>query len=182
MPKGFTFIGPTGFCNAEYILGQLKNDELLYGHDELSASTRLQLNKNNGNVRFFTVGCFRIDIDVIKVSDLKAMRKLLPKTEYKLLKNRKCARILRSRRKKQMMTLLIENKRLKNENAELSKKLGLPLMHDYCSFPDVSSEILDCSPTNRKDQATFFSEPMTTGKSEENQPRFRIDKDTENPI
>jgi len=45
------------------------------------------------------VGQFTIDIDLIKKEDLIKMRLLLPKIEYKLLKNRKSARLHRLRKK-----------------------------------------------------------------------------------
>lgn len=54
------------------------------------------------------------------------MRKLLPRNEYKLLKNRKCARLSRTRRKEQTQTIININKRLKEENALLRQQLGLP--------------------------------------------------------
>jgi len=74
----------------------------------------------------FTLGCFQIDISKVKISDMKAMRKLLPRSEYKLLKNRKCARMSRSRRKEQTGNLIKMNKKLKEENARLRRQLGLP--------------------------------------------------------
>ena len=72
------------------------------------------------------IGSFRIDIGEVKVSDLKLMRKLLPRNEYKLLKNRKCARLSRTRRKEQTQSIININKRLKEENALLRQQLGLP--------------------------------------------------------
>ena len=65
------------------------------------------------------IGSFRINIDQVRVADLKSMRKLLPRSEYKLLKNRKCARLSRSRRKEQTVSLMEMNEHLKRENARL---------------------------------------------------------------
>ena len=79
-------------------MAHLKNDLLTSSQDEVSASHRLEQTAASDSRRF-TVGLFRIDIHDVSVSDLKAMRKLLPRAEYKLLKNRKCARLSRSRRK-----------------------------------------------------------------------------------
>lgn len=43
------------------------------------------------------VGDFLIDLDVISKADLIKIRKFLPKGDYKLIKNRKCARLTRLR-------------------------------------------------------------------------------------
>ena len=53
--------------------------------------------ENNPNV--VRVGDFLIDIDIISKEDLIKMRRLLPKAGYKLVKNRKCARLTRLTRK-----------------------------------------------------------------------------------
>ena len=73
----------------------------------------------DSDAQCFLIGSFRIDISEVKVSDLKLMRKLLPRTEYKLLKNRKCARLSRTRRKEKTEAIISINKRLKEENAKL---------------------------------------------------------------
>jgi regulator of replication initiation timing len=57
---------------------------------------------------------------------MKRMRSLLPRTEYKLLKNRKCARVSRHRRKKQTMSLIEINERLRVENRLLRLQIGMP--------------------------------------------------------
>ena len=76
--------------------------------------------------RVFNIGLFTLDLERVKVSDLKSMRKLLPRTEYKLLKNRKCARRSRFRRKKQTLSLIEINQKLREENAMMRLQLGLP--------------------------------------------------------
>ena len=53
----------------------------------------------------FRTGSFEINLEKVNISDLKIIRKLLPKTEYKLLKGRKCARMGRSRKKDEILTL-----------------------------------------------------------------------------
>jgi len=78
----------------------------------------------------YTIGLFTLDVEQVKVSDLKSMRKFLPRLEYSLLKNRKCARMRRSQRKKQTLTLIEINSKLKEENALLRLKLGLPPRQD----------------------------------------------------
>ena len=120
LPPGFSFVGPPELCTEEFVLGQLKNDQQLSSQDEISASHRLELTTDS-NAKAFTIGSFRIQIDDVRVTDLKAMRKVLPRTEYKLLKNRKCARISRSRRKEQTSALITMNKRLKVENDALRR-------------------------------------------------------------
>lgn len=50
----------------------------------------------------FLICEFEIDIGRISVKSLIAMRAVLPSTEYKLLKNRKCARESRKKRKQQI--------------------------------------------------------------------------------
>ena len=102
----------------------LKNELLANEQSEAAASNRLEISEKP-DAHIYSVGCFRIDMDRVSVQDLKAMRKLLPKLEYKLLKSRKCARLNRSRRKEQTEELLAENNRLKAENAMLREKLGL---------------------------------------------------------
>ena len=54
----------------------------------------------------YTIGLFTLDMGKVRVSDLKSMRKFLPRIEYNLLKNRKCARMRRSQRKKQTWNLI----------------------------------------------------------------------------
>ena len=99
---------------------QLKND-IVVGNKtagDVLTSNRLEMTQES-DTQCFLIGSFRIDIGEVKVSDLKLMRKLLPRNEYKLLKNRKCARLSRTRRKEQTQTIISINKRLKEENALL---------------------------------------------------------------
>ena len=71
---------------------------MISSQEDQSASQRLDLTADS-ETRTMTIGCFRINIDEVRVTDLKSMRKLLPRSQYILLKNRKCARLSRSRRK-----------------------------------------------------------------------------------
>ena len=87
----------------------------------------------------FLIGSFRIEIDEVRVQDLKAMRKLLPRNEYKLIKNRKCARLSRSRRKEHTTQLMEMNQRLLEENAALRRQLGLPPKQSH-EFENDSSD------------------------------------------
>jgi len=126
LPPGFTFVGPEGYCTEEYVMAELKNEQLCQQKgDEFSASRRLDMTAESDS-RVFNIGLFTLDLERVKVSDLKIMRKLLPRTEYKLLKNRKCARRSRFRRKKQTLTLIEINQKLREENAMMRLQLGLP--------------------------------------------------------
>ena len=68
------------------------------------------------------------------------MRKLLPRREYKLIKNRKCARLSRSRRKEHAEQLMEMNKRLLAENAALRRQLGLPVKQSQDFEKDSSDD------------------------------------------
>ena len=127
LPQGFTFNGQPEQCTERYIMASL-SENLLAGNQEdqaIAATKRLELTEA-GDSRTFRVGFFSINIDQARVQDLKAMRKLLPRVEYKLLKNRKCARLSRSRRKEQTSALIEQNRLLMEENARLRRQLGLP--------------------------------------------------------
>ena len=114
LPKGFVFTGPDGCCTETYILEQLKNDCVLESKEDAQSSASHRLDgTQDTETRSFQIGCFLIDIDVVKVSDLKAMRKLLPRGDYKQIKNRKCARLSRFRRKELTLNLQEQNRRLR---------------------------------------------------------------------
>ena len=147
LPKGFTYNGPPGHCNEIYVMSQLKNDMMLGNQDDLSACQRLDLTTDSES-RTLTIGSFRIDIDEVRVADLKSMRKLLPRPEYKLLKNRKCARLSRYRRKEQTSSLLAMNRKLKEENSRLRFQLGLPSLDDHTYSIDSSDDAKDSGGAN----------------------------------
>ena len=109
---------------------QLKENALLEKQDEQSVSRRLELNANQEESTF-QIGSFQLNIDEVTVTGLKSMRKMLPREEYKLLKNRKCARMSRTRKREQTNQLISINKKLKEENNQLRKLLGLsPLSYN----------------------------------------------------
>ena len=91
LPNGVTFTGPEGCCTEEYVLDTLKNDHLCNGASDDLVSLSAQSNIVESEAQVFDIGSFRIDLRTVKVQDLKTMRKLFPKAEYKLIKNRKCA-------------------------------------------------------------------------------------------
>ena len=60
-----------------------------------------------------------IEIEALTIKGLIAMRQVLPSQEYKLLKNRKCARESRKKRKEQSHSTLEQLKNYKHENEKL---------------------------------------------------------------
>ena len=60
-----------------------------------------------------------IDIEKITDEQLYSLRKILPRKDYRLLKNRKSARKSRKRRKAELSVLKDELKALKAENEKL---------------------------------------------------------------
>lgn len=72
-----------------------------------------------------------------QVADFIKMRKLLPRAEYKLLKNRKCARIARTKRRENHESLETENMCLLLENAWLRQKAGLSPKPTKITYSDA---------------------------------------------
>ena len=121
---------------------QLKENALLEKQDEQSVSRRLELNANQEESTF-QIGSFQLNIDEVTVTGLKSMRKMLPREEYKLLKNRKCARMSRTRKREQTNQLISINKKLKEENNQLRKLLGLSPVSYYEEDVQAISEMSD---------------------------------------
>jgi bZIP transcription factor len=69
------------------------------------------------------VNGLKINIETITDQEMYALRKVLPRKEYRLLKNRKSARKSRRRRKAELSTLKEEIKLLKRENDALRKQI-----------------------------------------------------------
>ena len=65
------------------------------------------------------VGGLRIDIERITDQEMYSLRKVLPRKEYRLLKNRKSARKSRKRRKAELSSLRDEIRALRLENQRL---------------------------------------------------------------
>ena len=66
------------------------------------------------------------------------MRRILPKAEYRLIKNRKCARVSRQKRKEKQMTLTERLDKLESEN----KNLRLRLLNLECQRSDIHGSSL----------------------------------------
>ena len=71
----------------------------------------------------FLICQFVIDIVRISVKDLIAMRKFLPFQEYRLLKNRKCAREARKKRKHQTISISEQLDIALRENEMMKKQI-----------------------------------------------------------
>ena len=63
------------------------------------------------------------------------MRRILPKEEYRLIKNRKCARESRKKRREKSLTMTEKLAELESENKELKKKI----LNLECNKSDMSS-------------------------------------------
>jgi len=63
------------------------------------------------------------------------MRRILPKEEYRLIKNRKCARESRKKRREKSVTMTDKLAELEAENKELKKKI----LNLECNKSDMSS-------------------------------------------
>ena len=76
------------------------------------------------------MGDFIFNVDIVTKASLISMRKFLPSEEYRLLKNRKSARLCRAKRKQERGTMLKnidetgqEMKELRDELQETKDKL-----------------------------------------------------------
>ena len=85
-----------------------------------------------------SIGLFTIDIEQVTISGLKSMRKLLPRSEYILLKKRKSARVSRARGKNQKRSLIQIIENLRDENAKLRSQLGRSPVQNYSYDNDQS--------------------------------------------
>lgn len=79
------------------------------------------VNDQNGDE--ITVGNYKINIAEITNEDLILMRKLLPKDEYTVLKNRKSARLCRLLKKEQLDEIQKNSEDLQRANEALREEL-----------------------------------------------------------
>ena len=89
-------------------MDQLKNDSLL-GSNGAKHVEQLSLDRSDSH-QILQIGSFYVDVDEMQVSDLVQMRKLLPRVEYKMLKNRKCSKLSRIKRKEENSEIIAQNK------------------------------------------------------------------------
>lgn len=73
---------------------------------------------------FVQCGDFKIDIEAVTKQQLIKMRRLLPQDEYRLIKNRKSARICRRKRKMERGNMQEELKKLQDKATEQNALLG----------------------------------------------------------
>ena len=71
----------------------------------------------------FLLGQFIVDIEVVSIEDIKYLRKFVPKEEYRLVKNRMCARLSRRKRKETSHKILSTFDQLAEENEHLKQML-----------------------------------------------------------
>ena len=90
------------------------------------------------------------------------MRRILPKEEYRLIKNRKCARVSRQKRKEKSHTLMDKLAQLEAEN----KKLRMKILNLECNKSVMSSKgsISSCAIQSSDDSSSHnksaYSEPV----------------------
>ena len=72
---------------------------------------------------FVRIGRFIVNVSTVTKDALKSMRTYWPMEEYRLLKNRKSARICRQRRKNERVESSNDLNFLKNENASLRNRV-----------------------------------------------------------
>ena len=90
------------------------------------------------------LGLFAIRLDLFELSDLKKMRKVFPRHEYSLTKNKMRARKLRKVKRNTIEQLVASNATLKAENKKLKYQLRLSLQKlQTVSKSDVSQHYTD---------------------------------------
>ena len=86
-------------------------------------STSASAKRHSKNPNIVEVNGLKIDIEKITDQEMYALRKVLPRKDYRLLKNRKSARKSRKRRKVELSTLRDEIRALKHENHKLRRQV-----------------------------------------------------------
>ena len=94
-------------------------------HDPLHCSADTLAKIEEGSI--VLVCGLAIDIERIVDPEMYTLRRVLPRKEYRLLKNRKSARKSRRRRKAELTTLREEVKQLKEE-CEKWRKIAEPIV------------------------------------------------------
>lgn len=106
LPEGITYMEPSESQNKD-------TEDLIYENLDDEA-------KEGDIVR---VGDFLINIEKVTKAQIIGMRKFLPSEEYRLLKNRKSARLCRRKRKEERGEMQITIDELKIENQVLKDRL-----------------------------------------------------------
>ena len=92
-----------------------------YEHDKQRDTFNLDDDFREGDI--VRVGDFTINIEIVTKAQLINMRKFLPSEQYRLLKNRKSARLCRRKRKEERGGMQNDIETAKKENTDLKEKL-----------------------------------------------------------
>ena len=128
----------------------------------LSSFSEKNQNIEQVDSKTLKIGFFQIDLDAVTVKGLILMRRILPKDEYRLIKNRKCARVSRQKRKEKSHTLMDKLAQLEAEN----KKLRMKILNLECNKSVMSSKgsISSCAIQSSDDSSSHnnsaYSEPV----------------------
>ena len=108
LPVGVKYIGdPYDFNEERMIFFAKKRQQELAHFPKDQIKLRAYESSNcDENCEEFLICQFVIDIELVTIKGLIAMRSVLPSQEYRLLKNRKCARESRKKRKQQSVSTL----------------------------------------------------------------------------
>ena len=108
LPVGVKYIGdPHDFNEERMILFAKKRQQEPAHFPKEQVKLRVYESSNcDKNCEAFLICQFVIDIELVTIKGLIAMRSVLPSQEYRLLKNRKCARESRKKRKQQSVSIL----------------------------------------------------------------------------
>ena len=121
------------------------------------------------DARTLKIGLFQIDLDVVTIKGLIQMRRILPKAEYRLIKNRKCARVSRQKRKEKTLSLQDKLNQLETEN----KNLRLKILNLELNKSDANSSSLSSFQDNASQSAcSLHSEPQPVTCRSAPAPRF----------
>ena len=125
------------------------------------------------------IGLFQIDLDAVTVKGLILMRRILPKDEYRLIKNRKCARVSRQKRKEKSTSLVEKLAQLEAEN----KKLRMKILNLECNKSMMSSKgsmsscAIQSSDESSSHNNSAYSEPIAMRWRSESSSLKHDDKD-----
>jgi len=92
-----------------------------YDHAKQPDSFNMEDDFKEGDI--VRVGDFTINIEIVTKAQLISMRKFLPSEQYRLLKNRKSARLCRRKRKEERGDMQGDLDIIKKENSTLKEKL-----------------------------------------------------------
>ena len=96
-------------------------DRALAGNDDIVDDDDSQLEQEDSNI--INICGHVIDIEKITKQEIFKMRKILPKQEYRQLKNRKSARECRKKRKEERTGMMDELMQLRNDKIKLKAEV-----------------------------------------------------------